>query len=195
MADPWLWLCGPGGLWNLPHPISLASLFTAAFFLPCSLLLFSLLYSVISLADLSSGMCQFWCSPLYFLPSKGFCRHPVVPVQFLSLLNSASPLPQSCLLSQELCELQQQEVVGEDQPGRCQLFAQGGVGHSLGPWARPECGLGRSALLRPVLPTLSAFSLLPPLLPHNGSGKAAQHLIRPLQMLLRGMPVLFQPPG
>lgn len=59
LADPWLWLCGPGGLWNLPHPISLASLFTSAFFLPCSLILFSPFYSIISLADLSSGMCQF----------------------------------------------------------------------------------------------------------------------------------------
>lgn len=56
-------------------------------------------YSLLSLLlSYFLGRSELWnvpvlSSPLYFLPSKGFCRHPVVPVQFLSLLNSASPLP------------------------------------------------------------------------------------------------------
>lgn len=172
----WGWLRDPRGmkLWsshphhellgfsNPPCSISLPSLLTVAFFPPCSIC--SFLYSVISSARSAT-------LPLYFLPFPGLMQTPHSSLPFPS--ESSIPFSLSLLWSPMSSVISStRKCEGEDQPERCQLFAQGGVGGSLGPWAGLgySVGLGAWVFCGLSFPQLlpSCLLLFPTLVPNRG---------------------------
>lgn len=128
-------------------------------------------------ASVSSEMPGMVLSPSVSSSPQDFSRRPYPSLFFLPLLSS---LISSVISGTRKCS-------GREQPWRCQLFAQGGVGEAWVPglgWV--ECGLGGLALLWPC--PCHTFCLLPsshfPLLVPKGGREATRHWTQPLQMLL-----------